>query len=186
VAKGRKKGAQDGRIVLFVDEAAFYPLPAVVTTYAPIGETPILREVVGHDHLSVISAVTPQGALSMQAYEESITGVRVVRFLRQVSRRWPGSKFLLFWDRATIHRGEAVKEFLATTPPGQFQIELLPGYAPDLNPDEGVWNHLKEHELANVSCMDLAELRSELAAAAQRLQRRPELIRSFFQEAGLR
>jgi hypothetical protein len=87
MARRRKKGAHDGRIVIFVDEAAFYPLPAVVTTYAPIGETPILREVVGHDHLSVISAVTPQGALSMQVYEESITGVRVVRFLRQLARR---------------------------------------------------------------------------------------------------
>jgi transposase len=186
VARGRKKGAREGRIVLFIDEAAFYPLPAVVTTYAPIGETPILREVVGHDHLSAISAVTPQGALSMQVYEEAITGVRVVRFLRQLARRWPGRKFLVFWDSATIHRGEAVKEFLASIPPGQFQIELLPGYAPELNPDEGVWNHLKEHELANVSGMDLEELRGELGAATQRLQRRPELIRSFFQEAGLR
>ena len=158
----------------------------MVTTYAPIGETPLLREVVGHDHLSVISAVTPQGALSLRVDEASITGERVVRFLRQLVRRWPGRKFLLFWDSATIHRGEAVKEFLASTPPGQFQIELLPGYAPDLNPDEGVWNHLKEHELANVSCMDREELRGELAAATQRLQRRPELIRSFFQEAGLR
>jgi transposase len=134
----------------------------------------------------VISAVTPQGALSLQVYEAAITGERVVRFLRQLARRWPGRKFLVFWDRATIHRGEAVKAFLASTPPGQFQIELLPGYAPDLNPDEGVWNHLKEHELANVSCMDLAELRSELAAATHRLQHRPDLIRSFFQEAGLR
>jgi transposase len=151
VARRRKKGAHDGRIVVFVGEAAFYPLPAVVTTYAPIGETPILREVVGHDHLSVISAVTPQGALSLQVYAETNNGERVVRFLRQLARRWPGRKFLLFWDRATIHRGEAVKAFLASTPPGQFQIELLPGYAPDLNPDEGVWNQLKEHELANVS-----------------------------------
>jgi transposase len=161
-------------------------LPAAVTTYAPIGETPILREVVGHDHLSAISAVTAQGALSMQVYEEAITGVEVVRFLRQLARRWPGKAFLLFWDGAPIHRGRVVQQFLATAPPGQFQVERLPGYAPDLNPDEGVWNHLKEHELANVSCMDLEQLRAELGAATLRLQRHPEMIRAFFQEAGLR
>jgi transposase len=172
--------------VLFVDEAGFYLLPAAVTTYAPVGETPILREVVTHDHLSAISAVTPQGALSMQVYDEAITGVQVVRFLRQLARRWPGSSFLLFWDAAPIHRGRVVQQFLATAPPGQFHVEWLPGYAPDLNPDEGVWNKLKEDELANVSCMDLAELRAELGAATQRLQRQPELIRAFFQQAGLR
>jgi transposase len=62
----------------------------------------------------------------------------------------------------------------------------LPGYAPELNPDEGVWNKLKEDELANVSCLDLDELRREIRAATQWLQRQPELVRSFFQHAGLR
>ena len=63
-------------------------------------------------------------------------------------------------------------------------MTLLPGYAPDLNPDEGVWNKLKEDELANVSCLDFSELRAELGAATRRLQRHPEIVRGFFKEAG--
>jgi hypothetical protein len=66
----------------------------------------------------------------------------------------------------------------------RYRITLLPGYAPELNPDEGVWNQFKENELANVSCLDLPELRAELRAATRRLQRQPEIVRSFFKEAG--
>jgi transposase len=157
----------------------------VATTYAPVGETPVLRETVTRDHLSVISAVTPEGRLRMQVYEEAITGAEVVRFLKHLSVRLPGGRFWIFWDGAPIHRSHAVKEFLATVPADRFRIETLPGYAPELNPDEGVWNHLKNDELANESCLDLPQLRGELRAATQRLQRQPERVQGFFKEAGL-
>lgn len=169
---------------MFVDEAGFYLLPAAVATYAPVGETPVLREVGTHDHLSAISAVTPEGVLRMQVYEEAITGAHVVRFLKHVARRLPGGRFWIFWDGAPIHRSQVVKPFLATETPARFRIEALPGYAPDLNPDEGVWERLKDDELANVSCLDLRELRAELRAATKRLQRQPEVVRGFFREAG--
>jgi transposase len=180
----RKKGAHEGRTLVFVDEAGFYLLPAAVATYAPVGETPVLREMLTRDHLSAISAVTPEGRLRMQVYEEAITGAQVVRFLKHLSARLPGGRFWIFWDGAPIHRSRVVKEFLATVPPERFRIEALPGYAPDLNPDEGVWNQLKEDELANVSCLSLRELRAELRAGTQRLQRQPEVVRGFFREAG--
>jgi transposase len=184
VSRGPKKGAREGRTLVFVDEAGFYLLPAVVTTYAPVGKTPVLREVVTHDHLAAISAVTPDGRLRMQVYEEAITGAHVVRFLKHLGRRLPGGRYWVFWDRASIHRGAAVQEFLATVPSDRFRLTFLPGYAPELNPDEGVWNKLKEDELANVRCLDLLELRAELRAATRRLQRQPQIVRGFFREAG--
>jgi transposase len=165
---------------VFIDEAGFYLLPAAVATYAPVGETPVLHEWLTRDHLSAISAVTPEGALRMQVYEEAITGAHVVRFLQHLARRLPGGKFWLFWDGAPIHRSRTVQAYLAAAPPGRFRVEQLPGYAPELNPDEGVWDQLKEHELANVSCLDLRQLRAELRAATQRLQRQPEVVRGFF------
>jgi transposase len=171
---------------VFVDEAGFYLLPAVVATYAPVGETPVLREKLTHDHLSAISAVTPEGRLRMQLYEEAITGAQVVRFLQHLSARLPGGRFWIFWDGAPIHRSREVKQFLATAPAGRFRVEPLPGYAPELNPDEGVWDQLKEDELANVSCLDLRELRVEVRTATRRLQRQPQVVRGFFREAGYR
>jgi transposase len=136
------------------------------------------------DHLSAISAVTPEGRLRMQVYDEAITGGQVVRFLEHLARHLPGGKFTIVWDGAPIHQSRLVQQFLATAPAGQFQVEQLPGYAPDLNPDEGVWNHLKDDDLANVSCLDLRALRGEIRTATQRLQRQPEVVRGFFREAG--
>ncbi len=60
----------------------------------------------------------------------------------------------------------------------------LPAYAPELNPDEGVWRWLKRH-LGNLCCPDMVELRYELGLAIQRLRSCPQVIQSFFEKAGL-
>jgi transposase len=154
-----------------------------VRTYAPRGETPVLGETVTHDHLSVISGVTPQGQLFLLIHEGALTGAEVVLFLRHLERHLPG-RIWVIWDGATIHRSRAVQRFLAAGHGARIQLELLPGYAPDLNPDEGVWHTLKDKELANVACADLCQLGHELRQAARRLRRRPETIRGYFREAG--
>jgi transposase len=61
----------------------------------------------------------------------------VVRFLKHLMRQIPG-KLLVIWDGSPIHRGWAVKDFLASGTARRVQLEQLPGYAPDLNPDEGI------------------------------------------------
>lgn len=65
------------------------------------------------------------------------------------------------------------------------QLEKLPAYAPDLNPDEGVWQHLKHVEMRNLYCTDLHHLSVELNLAVKRLHKKPSLIQSFFVGAGL-
>jgi transposase len=136
---------------LFVDQPGFYLLPTVVRTYAPVGQTPILHERLVHDHLSVISGITLKGKLLMIEQEErAFKSPDVVRFLRHALRQIPG-KLLIIWDGSLIHRGGAVKDFLAGGASHRLKLELLPGYTPDLNPDEGVWKHLKCVELKNLS-----------------------------------
>jgi transposase len=72
------------------------------------------------------------------------------RFLKHALRQIPG-KLLVIWDGSPIHRARAVKDFLASgVAENRLQLEQLPGYAPDLNPDEGIWKHLKYVELKNV------------------------------------
>jgi transposase len=153
-----------------VDQSGFYLLPTVVRTYAPMGQTPILHEQLTRDHLSVISGITLEGKLYMMEQERAFKSQDVVRYLRHVLRQMPG-KLLIIWDGSPIHSGQAVKEFLASGAENRLQLEQLPGYAPDLNPDEGVWKHLKYVELKNVCCQSLSELRIELRKAKERLRR---------------
>jgi transposase len=166
-----------------VDEAGCYLLPAALATYAPRGETPRIAATVTHDHLALISGVTPQGQLFAQIYCGPITGVEVVLFLRHLERWLPGP-LIVIWDGASIHRGAEVQQFLAAGHGARIHLVPLPGYAPELNPDEGVWHTLKDKELANVACVDLPQLRQEVQRAIRRLRRRPELIRGYFREAG--
>jgi transposase len=90
-------------------------------------------------------------------------------------RQIPG-KLLVIWDGSPIHRARVVKEFLADGAAARIQLEQLPGYAPDLNPDEGIWKHLKHVELKNVCWRSLSELRIELRRAKERLRHKKHVI----------
>ena len=107
-----------------------------------------------------------------------------MRFLKHLLRQIAGN-LMVIWDGLPAHRGKAVKAFLAAGATKRLHLERLPGYAPDLNPDEGVWHYLKSVELANVCCHDLAALRSELRKAIARLRHKSHLIQSFFRQAQL-
>jgi transposase len=155
----------------------------VVRTWAPRGQTPVLHAPLTRDHLSVISGITPADQLLVQVRERSLRAPDVVRFLQHLLRHIPG-KLLVVWDGAPIHRAQVVKDFLAQGGAARMWLEQLPAYAPELNPEEGIWNYLKRVELRNVCCDDLAELRRELRLAAARLRHKRTVIRGCITECG--
>lgn len=166
---------------MFVDEAGFSLLPAAVRSYAPRGQTPILRVPLTGDHLSVISAITPDGRLLMIM---AFNGTTIVRFLKHLLRHRQG-KLLIIWDRLPAHRGQAVKDFLRQGAARRIHLERLPGYAPDLNPDEGIWRYLKQVEMKNLCCHNLDELHDELRKATARLRHKTDVIVACFTQAHL-
>jgi transposase len=174
---------KEGRTIVFVDQSGFYLLPAVVRTYALVGQTPVLREELSRDHLSAMSGITLEGKLYMMEQERAFKGPDVVRFLRHALRQIPG-KLLIIWDGSPIHRSRVVKEFLKGGAASRLKLEQLPGYAPELNPDEGVWKHLKYVELKNVCCRSLCELRSELRKAKERLRHKRHVILGCIRQPG--
>jgi transposase len=117
------------------------------------------------------------GGWISQVRSGSYDAVKVVGFLRVLLRKISG-KLLLIWDGSPIHRGQAVKDFLKRGAARRLHLEQLPGYAPDLNPDEGVWNYLKRVELANVCCSDLQELRRQLIRARERVRHKRDILRA--------
>lgn len=178
-----KKAQEEGRTIVFIDESGFYLLPIVVRTYAPRGCTPILKEYLSYDHLSVIGAVTPAGRLFLKTYPHSITSREVIVFLKQLLRLIPGL-LVVIWDGSPIHRSKAIKEYLSYGAAKRIRLEQLPGYAPELNPTEWVWSYLKVVDLANVACDLLCELDTLLQKAKKRLQCKPDLIQAFIHDAG--
>jgi transposase len=179
------RARRERRTLVFVDEAGFYLLPGVVRSYAPMGETPVLDEWQTHDHLSVMGGVTPRGKVYTLVRQEALNGLDSIAFLRHLLRQIRG-RLLVIWDGSPIHRRAEVKEFLAGPRGKKVWLEALPPYAPDLNPVEWAWQHLKHVELRNLSCLDLEQLHEEFHLALGRLRQKPHLVRSFFAGAGLK
>src|SRR6185312_12014641 len=115
-------------------------------TYAPCGQTPVLRVPRTNDHLSMMSGITPSGQLLTLTRGHALRGQESVAFLKHLQQHL-SRRLLVIWDSSPIHRGEAVREFLCQGAAGNIHLELLPPYAPDLNPDEGVWKLYKQNEL---------------------------------------
>ena len=181
--RAQKKALAEGRTILWADESGFYLLPALLRTWAPVGQTPVIRRKLSYDHLSAISAISMTGELYLAVQDRSYRSSDVIEFLRQLLAEIAG-KLLVIWDGAPIHRSRAVREFLSQGAARRIQLERLPGYAPELNPDEGVWRYLKRVELKNVVCADLAELTSQFWAAVERLLAKSDVLRSCISEVG--
>ena len=166
-----------------MDESGFYLLPCCVRTYAPKGQTPVLRHKLSKEHLSVISGITAEGKLFTMLQDNSFNSEAVIAFLLHLLSHIQG-RIVIVWDGAPIHKSKAIKAFLASAEGKRIHLEMLPGYAPDLNPDEGVWGYLKYKELKNVSCENLAQLRYEFVKARERLRHKKHIIKACFRHAG--
>jgi transposase len=184
VGRIEKKARRERRTLVFVDESGFYLLPAVVRTYAPCGQTPMLHPFVTRDHLSVMGALTPTGQLYTLVREKALSGQESQMFLQHLLRH-VAEKLLVIWDGASIHWASEVKTFLADGGARAIHLAALPSYAPDLNPVEGVWDLLKYGELRNLCCWDLSHLAIELSLAIRRLRTKPQLLQACFAGAGL-
>ena len=164
--------------------------PTVRRTLAPRGKTPILRSWDRRDRISAISAVTVSPrrrrlGLYFRLLPDNANahGEDTVAFLKQLRRHIPWPMTIL-WDRSNIHdRSKAVRAYLAEHP--EVVTEELPGYAPEMNPDEMVWQHAKHGRLANYTPEDTAELRSMLVGEFERIHARPDLLAAFIRHAGV-
>jgi transposase len=184
VAGPQQGAAEQQQTLLFLDESGFDPLPSVVRTYAPVGHTPVLQEWWTRDHLSAISALSPEGKLDFHGQDHSFTSEDVVAFLEHLLREVPG-RMVLIWDGAPMHRSHASKAFLANGAAPRLHVERLPASAPELNPGEGLWAQRKGVELRHVCGVDLPHLRGELRDAVKRVRRKPRMLKGCFQGAGL-
>lgn len=142
----------------------------------------MLQETFNWKSLSIIGGLA-LWRFYFQIHAGSIKGPQVVEFLRHLQRHIPG-KMLVIWDGAPIHRSRLVKEYVESTE-GRILIERLPAYAPELNPVEYMWGHLKTHEIANLVATKAWELSHEATSALRRMRRRRSIVAACYVQAEL-
>jgi transposase len=180
----RTEAAQVGATIYFADEAGVRSDYHAGTTWAPIGRTPVVATTGDRFAVNLISAVTAKGKLRFAAYDGHLNGQVFIDFCRRLLHDTPGPVFVVL-DGHPVHRSKAVKAFAASTN-GRLRLCFLPGYAPELNPDEWVWKHVKHDRIGRVGVSSPEDLKAKALAALHRLQKLPQLIQGFFGDPNLR
>jgi transposase len=173
--------------VTFADESGFLLIPLVVRTWAPEGQTPIHRHRQGRrDKISVISGISlspkrQQLGLYYLLFFDNIGQQEVCVFLRELLQHLHGPVIVLL-DNSSTHKGEPLQKLLHQHP--RLSIEYFPSYAPQLNPDEGVWS-LAKRDIANSCPKNVDELMEDILRSIERIKVSPNKLRGCILQSEL-
>lgn len=190
LACGKKNAVCQRAWIFFQDETGFSQQPSVRRTWAPRGKTPILRSRGNHWTKTSVAAALGfrwdgrQARLFARTKPDSFNTESLIAFLKELKRFVKGAKVILIWDHLPAHRSRVMKRFLFEQK-DWLAIEWLPGYAPDLNPTEGVWNNIKGRELANYCADQIEQAAHEFRRGLRRVAHTVQLPYSLLQHAGL-
>ena len=152
-------------ILYFQDESGISLIPTLGRTWAPKGETPVVK-VTGN-----------RGVFRIE--KEKVNALLHIEFLEQILNHHPHRKIIIIEDKAPPHRAKLVEDFVQKNK-RRFALYYLPSYSPELNPDEYVWNHVKNHGVGRLAIFSPLQLKKSVLSHMKRLQRKKNIIKSFF------
>jgi transposase len=173
-----RRAKASGGEVYFWDESGFRADAVRGRTWGVKGQTPVIERPGQRQSISAASAVTARGAFWYCTYEGGLSAELFVTLLRRMMRNRIKPVHLVV-DGLPAHKTALVKAYVASTD-GRLTLHVLPGYAPDLNPDELVWSHMKRTGVARTPLRRGETLTDKIEAQLATIQRMPRLIRSFF------
>jgi transposase len=189
LAATEKRARRQNALIVFEDESGVSLLPSVRATWAPRGQTPVLRHPFNWKRLSLAGALAyePDGSdahlffeLRPGAYNDE-TLIEFQSELLAVEQR----TVLLIWDGLPSHRSRRMSDWIASQR-HWLSVERLPGYAPDLNPIENVWGNLKSQELANLCSNTIDQVADIAEGGLDRIGSDAALCLAFLRHSGLR
>ena len=166
-------------MLYFLDESGVSLAPVIGTTWAPIGETPKIKVTGKRGGLCLSSAISPAGKMVFRIEKGKINAQAHIDFLSKIILQHPNRKIIIIEDNARPHIAKLVKEFVISNKK-RIAIYNIPAYSPELNPDEEVWNYLKNVKLKDHQARSKEEFRTLTESKMKSIQRKPNLISSFF------
>jgi transposase len=175
----RAQAKREGADIFFEDESGVRSDFHGGTTWAPQGKTPVVRVTGQRFSLNMISAISPKGSLRFMVVKGGVGAKVFITFLKRLlhGRRRP---VFLIVDGHPAHRAKIVKSYVESTD-GKLRLFSLPPYSPELNPDELVWNDVKNNGVARSIVTGPRDLHRVVVGRLRFLQKTPERVRSFFQ-----
>ncbi len=177
--KIRARAKREGAEIFFGDEAGVRSDHHAGTTWGEKGETPVIVATGARFSLNMISAISSKGALRFMTVKGGVGAKVFVTFLKRLILGVRKPQFLIL-DGHPSHRSKLVREFVESTH-GKLRIFFLPPYSPELNPDELVWNNVK-NRVGRSMLAGPIDLQKKVHSQLRWLQKNPQVVRNFFQE----
>ena len=176
--------------LVVLDESGFLLAPLVRRTLAPRGETPIIAQPDRRRHkvstIAALSLAPLRRRLGLHFFsypDRALNNHDVADFLRRRVLRCLRGPVIVLWDQGRIHTGPGIRQLQADYP--RLHFESLPTYAPDLNPVEFLWTHLKWHRFCNWVAEDVVHLEDTLCETICDIYYDPYRLRSFYESSEL-
>jgi hypothetical protein len=190
LAADKKRAQRQNALIVFEDESGVSLLPSVRATWAPKGQTPVLRHRFAWKRLSIAGALVYEADgsdahLVFQMRPGAYNDELLIEFLTDLHQLEQDRSVVLVWDGLPSHRSRRMTEWVASQS-DWLSIEPLPGYAPDLNPTEQVWGSLKSTELANLCRDTIGEVAEVAEDGLDRISSDASLCFAFLRHSGLR
>jgi transposase len=174
----RRRARKHDATIFFLDEAGFSSEPNLGRTYGLKGRTPVVKTTGQRQKINAISAVSAKGGFWSQVYTGMLNAGRFVGFLKAFRRGGRGKVFLVV-DGHPSHRAKSVAAYVAVCR-GDLELHFLPPYAPDLNPDEFVWQYAKTNGVAKKPLQKNESLKQRVETDLAAIKAKPTLVSSFF------
>ncbi|MBF0437416.1 MAG: IS630 family transposase [Magnetococcales bacterium] len=168
----------EGASILFADESAVRSDFHSGTTWAPIGQTPVVKTTGTRFKVNLISAIDGRGSMRFMAFEENFTADVFINFLKRLMHNADKPIFLIL-DGHSVHNSSKVRKYVKSTE-GKLELFFLPPYSPNLNPAEHVWNYLKNHKMGRTPIAGPNQFLATVQFFMRSLQRFPAKIAGFF------
>jgi transposase len=172
------RAAARGAEIFFLDETGVRSDQALGRTWGIRGRTPVVPTSGKRQAVNAISAVNARGAFWYRVYKGRLNKTIFVALLKRFLRGQRGPMFLVV-DCHPAHRAASVASFVQSLK-GQLELHFLPGYAPELNPEEFVWHHLKETGLSKRPLHKGESLEARVENDLHVIGKQPRLLRSIF------
>ena len=174
----RRRAQRLGAKIFFLDEAGFQSDPSLGRTYGLKGQTPVVKTSGQRQSLNVISAVNARGEFWAATYTGKLDAESFVVFLRNFVEGRADKVFLVV-DGHPAHKAKLVKNYVQSLK-GRLELHFLPPYAPDLNPDEFVWGHMKSNGVSKKPLKQNESLQKRIEEDLNKIGNNRSLVRSFF------
>jgi transposase len=174
-----KKCVKKHRGILYFEDESNVSLNAVLgKTWGPIGVKSIQKTTGNKASISAMSAISNSGRLIFTLHEIKITSIQVINFLDQMLKQHPKRHIIVVMDKAPPHTSKITKRYIESKK--RLHVFYLPARSPELNPDEKVWNHLKNEELKSHQARNKKELKNIAKNKLLKMSKKPSLLRGIF------